>query len=73
MYDDPEVFKPERFEKSDVQDPRGIVFGFGRRYLYVSYSFDELQAQHISEFVPGSTLRIPHYSLSMPIFWLLST
>lgn len=71
MYDDPEVFKPERFEKSGVQDPRG--FGFGRRYLCVSYSFCELQAQHSSGFVPGSTLRIRRYSLSMPIFWLLST
>lgn len=31
MYEDPETFKPERFENGDVQDPRAIVFGFGRR------------------------------------------
>ena len=37
-YPDPDTFKPERFEglsKEELEkvDPRGIVFGFGRRYV----------------------------------------
>lgn len=37
-YPDPDTFKPERFEgltKEELEkvDPRGVVFGFGRRYV----------------------------------------
>lgn len=31
VYEDPEIFRPERFETSGTKDPREIVFGFGRR------------------------------------------
>jgi len=31
IYANPEVFRPERFLDKDCTDPRGIVFGFGRR------------------------------------------
>lgn len=32
IYDDPKLFRPERFqEQPDLQDPKEMVFGFGRR------------------------------------------
>jgi cytochrome P450 len=40
VYPDPNVFNPDRFIKEGVlsfqetRDPREIIFGFGRRYIY---------------------------------------
>ena len=39
VYPDPSEFRPERFmnidaRARDMTDPRGIVFGFGRRYVF---------------------------------------
>ena len=36
-YPSPEVFKPERYIRTDTtvpeEDPRNIVFGYGRRFV----------------------------------------
>ena len=37
LYDDPDTYRPDRFMKDgkinpDVQDPRDMFFGFGKRY-----------------------------------------
>lgn len=34
-YDNPDEFCPERFLEAnpDIEDPRNIVFGYGRRYV----------------------------------------
>jgi len=31
LYEKPDEFLPERFEKGKIQDPRAFIFGFGRR------------------------------------------
>jgi cytochrome P450 len=42
IYPDAESFKPERFLKNgtlnkEIRDPRDIVFGFGRRYIFFRF------------------------------------
>ena len=39
VYPDPNTFNPDRFIKDgvlnrEIRDPRDIVFGFGRRFVY---------------------------------------
>ena len=42
VYPDAESFKPERFLRNgtlnkEIRDPRDIVFGFGRRYVFFRF------------------------------------
>lgn len=39
---DADAFRPDRFLEGDLRDPRKIVFGFGRRYV-----FNHHLAQHL--------------------------
>ena len=45
-YPDPESFKPERYLKNDlpdlsVRDPTTIMFGFGRRWVFLLRSLSQ--------------------------------
>jgi hypothetical protein len=56
VYPDAESFKPERFINNGdlnraIRDPRDIVFGFGRRYVFLMFI--------ISLFKSNPTLPLP--------------
>ena len=64
MYPDPWTFNPDRYgnsadiENSINQDPRKVVFGFGRRYVRPSRSVCAPQARltHVYRACPGQHL-----------------
>lgn len=74
IYQDPRVFRPERFLTSDgksldssVLDPSSVMFGYGRRIWYVIYSFSGFQNfVDIVFMVPCS----PGRFLGLDLLWL---
>lgn len=67
FFPDPDTFRPERFMGDRAQDvpfadPSQLVFGFGRRYVFVAWTLHDADAlQTMSRTERGRARIIPHH------------
>lgn len=81
IYEDPEVFRPERFIRggkldTSVRDPAAFVFGFGRRHVPPMHAYLPVYATltpWLLESVPGGTLPRMLCSSVSPVHCMSST